>query len=517
MICRSHLSTTRAHTKSPLLTRRSLITGAAGVAVLGGGAGVIAALAGKKKRPLARLDSSPTAQNGPVRRFVSRPDLRPPSVAVSGAQLPGGYVFLGPGASGEAQAGPLMLDDHGEPAWFQPISRALWLSNFRRARYHGRPVLTWWEGAMTPEGFGRGEGVIVDSSYRELARVRAGNGHYIDVHEFLITRRGTALCVCYPETVPGDLSSIGGPTSGTIQDSIVQEVDIASGRVLLEWRSLEHIGLDETYQRPAAPIDYFHANSVAVTPDDNLLVSARCTWALYKLERTTGRVIWRLGGKRSDFRLQSGAQFSWQHDARWPHPSAITLFDDGDAAFDDGSGMSDTESQSRGIVLKVDEARRTVSLARSYRHPHPLLANAMGSFQTLPDGNVLIGWGSSPVTSEFSGAGKLLADWTLGSKNTSYRAYRYEWAGQPADLPAVVARRTAPHASTVHVSWNGATTVTHWMVHAGPRRGALEALGIASRRGFETVIPLRIGSGYVQVSALDHTGRRLATSEPVRL
>ncbi len=487
------------------------------MAVLGGGAGAIAALAGNHRRPLAKLRSFPTAESGPVRRFASRPDLRPPSVTASGVASPGGYVFLGPGASGEAQAGPLMLDDHGEPAWFQPISRALWLSNFRRSHYHGRPVLTWWEGAMTPEGFGRGEGVIVDNSYRELARVRAGNGRHIDVHEFLVTHAGTALCLCYPETVPGDLSSIGGPTNGTIQDSIVQEVDIASGRVLLEWRSLEHIGLDETYQRPAAPIDYFHANSIAVAPDGNLLLSARCTWALYKLDRHTGSVIWRLGGKRSDFRLESGAQFSWQHDARWPHHSAITLFDDGDAAFDDGSGMSDTESQSRGVVLKLDEARRTVSLARSYRHPHPLLANAMGSFQTLPNGNVLIGWGSSPVTSEFSAAGKLLADWTLGPKNTSYRAYRYQWAGQPATLPAVAARRTGRHDSTLYVSWNGATTVTHWVVHVGSRPDALMPVGIASRRGFETVIPLRTGSGYVRVSALDRTGRRLATSRPVRL
>jgi hypothetical protein len=511
------LSTTRAHTKSPLITRRSLVKGAAGVAVLGGGAaGAIAVLAGKR-RPLPKLLSFSSAHKGPVRRFVSRPDLRPPSVTVSGAKLPGGYLFLGPGASGEAQAGPLMLDENGEPAWFQPISRALWLSNFRRAHYRGRPALTWWEGAMTTEGFGRGEGVIVDSAYRELARVRAGNGRYIDVHEFLVTRRGTALCVCYPETVSGDLSSIGGPTNGTIQESIVQEVDIASGRVLLEWRSLDHIGLDETYQRPAAPIDYFHANSVAVAPDGNLLLSARCTWALYKLDRHTGSVIWRLGGKRSDFRLENGAQFSWQHDARWPHPATITLFDDGEAAFDDGSGMSDIESQSRGIVLKLDEARRTVSLARSYRHPRPLLANAMGSFQTLPDGNVLLGWGSSAVSSEFSGAGKLLTDWTLGAKNTSYRAYRYEWAGQPASLPAIAARRTGRHASTLYVSWNGATTVTHWMVHAGSRPGALQPVGIASRRGFETVIPLRIGSGYVQVSALDRTGRRLATSKAVRL
>jgi hypothetical protein len=510
------VSRTRSTAASPRLTRRALLKGAAGAAVLGGGAGGIAALSAGG-RPVPALPSFATPAEGPVRRFVSRPDLHPPTARVTGRPVSPGYLFLGPSASGAAQAGPLLLDAQGEPAWFRPISRALWLSNFRRSHYRGRPVLTWWEGSMTTEGFGRGEGVIVDSSYRELARVRAGNGREIDVHEFLLTHRGTALFVCYPETVPADLSSIGGPRHGTVQQSIVQELDVASGRVLLEWRSLEHIGVEETYQRPAAPLDYIHVNSIAVTPDGHLLLSARCTWALYKVDRHTGRVIWRLGGKLSDFRLEEDARFSWQHDARWPHESTITLFDDGDAAFDDGSGMSDTESQSRGVVLQVDEHRRTVRMARAYRHPRPLLANAMGSFQTLPDGQVLIGWGSQPVTSEFSAAGKLLADWWLGSKNSSYRSYRYTWAGEPTEVPAVAARRTGRRASTVYASWNGATAVSRWLIHAGPHPGSLEPVGIAKRRGFETAIPLHIATGYLGVSALDRSGHTLASSKPVRL
>lgn len=512
--------------RPPRLTRRGLFCGAAaafGLTALRGGVFGASRLAGGGRK-LVRLPSSATPAAGLVRQFVSRPDLRPPAATIAGgSDAPGssseapGYTFLGPGA-GAAQAGPLLLDNEGDPVWFQPIPRSLWLTNFRTSEYRGQPVLTWWEGKMTREGYGQGEGVIVDSSYREVARVRAGNGRQMDMHEFMVTPQGTALFVCYPDKVPSDLSSQGGPRDAAIQMSVIQEVDIQSGRVLLEWRSLDHVPLEESYQHPAGVYDYIHVNSIGVAADGNLLVSARCTWTVYKLDRRTGAVIWRLGGKRSDFPLDSDALFSWQHDARQPTASTITLFDDAAGWFDDGDGETVTESQSRGVVLEVDEQSRKAQLARSYRHPRPLLASSMGSFQTLPDGNVVIGWGSEPVASEFSQDGKLIADARLGAKHTSYRAYRFPWAAKPSDLPTVVPKRSGRLGeSTLYVSWNGATAVSHWVVHAGSRPSTLTPFGIAARRGFETVIPLGVAYGYARVTALDASGRILATSEPVRL
>jgi hypothetical protein len=503
------------------ITRRTMLktaAAAAGLATLGGAAFGTTNVLDRHRRRVLRLRSfaSPPARR--VLKVVSQPDLNPPNVAFAGGGMAPGCLFLGTGASGGAHGGPLIVDERGEPVWFRPNPRRMWATNVRRQYYRGQPVLTWWEGRMTLAGFGRGEGVLVDTSYREIARVRAGNGRRMDMHEFLLTPQGTALFVCYPDGVPADLSSVGGPSDGSARQSVIQEVDVRSGRLLFEWRSLEHVAVDESYQRPAAPFDYIHVNSIDVLEDGNLLVSARSTWALYKLDRKTGEVIWRLGGKRSDFELGDGAEFSWQHDARTPAASIITLFDDGNAGFDDGSGDSHTEPQSRGVVLQVDEQRRTARLARSYLHPHPLLADAMGSFQTLPDGHVLIGWGSEPVVSEFSADGRLLADWQVGSRQASYRAYRYPWVGTPTDPPALAARRTPLNGqSLLFASWNGATAVSHWLVQAGPRQDALEPVGIAKRRGFETVIPLGVDEGFFAVTALDARGRRLASSEAVWL
>jgi hypothetical protein len=130
--------------------------------------------------------------------------------------------------------------------------------------YRGKPVLTWWQGTQIG---GLGEGVIVDSSYREIARVRAGNGHTLDPHELLLTAEGTALITCSPSNVSADLSSIGGSKNGRVAESVIQEVDVQTGRVLLEWRSLDHVSVSESYMQPGGIYDFMHANSIDVAPD----------------------------------------------------------------------------------------------------------------------------------------------------------------------------------------------------------------------------------------------------------
>src|SRR5205085_5154966 len=219
---------------------------------------------------------------------------------------------------------------------------------------------TWWEGIVV-DYFGQGEGVVADTSYREIARVRPANGRRMDLHEFRLTPEGTALFTCFPETVHVDVSSLGGPSDLQVLQSVVQEIDVRTGRLLLEWRSLDHIHPSESYNPMGVPWDYVHANSVAVTADGHLLISCRETWSLCKVDRRTGEIIWRLGGKRSDFAMGPDAQFSFQHHAQ-PVGRTITVFDNA------SDGKNRPRPQSRAILLDVDEARRTARLGRSYTH-----------------------------------------------------------------------------------------------------------------------------------------------------
>ena len=200
----------------------------------------------------------------------------------------------------------MILDDAGQLVWFHPLDTE-GVTDFRAQRYDGRPVLTWWRG-KSELGVGDGHYVIVDDAYREIATVSAGNGLTGDIHEFLITDRDTALITIYHE-LPADLSSIGGPKDGAILEGVVQELDIGTGRVLFEWHSAPEVELEESYAEvpkaekgeEADAYDYFHINSVAEDEDGNFLVSARNTHAVYKISRARRKVMWRLGGKRSDY------------------------------------------------------------------------------------------------------------------------------------------------------------------------------------------------------------------------
>ncbi len=468
--------------------------------------GVAAAILASPGRSRA---ASPTPSH---QTFVSRPDLRPPTVSVSPAPARGeGFAFLGPTSNGGAQSGAMIVDQAGQLIWFEPVASGRWVSNFRVQQYRNGPVLTWWAGEVdAASGYGRGSGVVLDSGYRQVAQIRAGNGRKADLHELLLTPEGTALLTCFPEVVSADLSHLGGPTRGRALESVIQEVDLATGRVVLEWRSLEHIPVSESYFPLGGVYDYLHVNSVDLTPDGHLLLSARHTCALYKVHRRSGRVMWRLGGKRSDFAMGTGTRFAWQHDARFHPGGRITLFDD-------GAGPRRTEAQSRGLTLVVDHRRRTVSLDSALQHPQPLLSYAMGSMQLLDDGDAIVGWGNLPTLSEFAPDGKLVFDLRLPWGHETYRAFRFPWSASPPGIPARAAGPASAGSIVLYASWNGATEVTAWQLSAGPSPSHLATTMTVPRTGFETAISLPVVSGYAAVTALGVYGQALGTSAAVQL
>ena len=94
--------------------------------------------------------------------------------------------------------------------------------------------------------------MIYDAGYRRIAAVRAGNGYRADLHDFTLTPRGTALITIY-QRFKKDLRNWHGTKAGRVVDSVVQEIDVKTGLVLLEWHSVGDVGLSESYiRRPAS-------------------------------------------------------------------------------------------------------------------------------------------------------------------------------------------------------------------------------------------------------------------------
>jgi hypothetical protein len=435
--------------------------------------------------------------------FRTRPDLRPARLDVlEGAGRSGDYLFMAP-SSGAGQRGVLILDDEGRVVFFRPTT-PLTAMNFRTALYKGEPVLTWWEG-RADRGLGRGMHIVMDSTYRVIARLPAGAGRQSDLHEFALTPHGTAIVTSY-EVVSANLTSVGGPSGGQVIGGIVQEIDIPSARVVREWRSLREVAMEESYaQYTGHSYDYFHVNSVDVDADGHWLVSARNTWAVYKVHRDTGKVLWRLGGKRSDFGMGPGTRFAWQHDARHHDEGRlITIFDN--------SAEPPVASRSRVLVIALDRRNRKARLVRSYAHPRGLLAPFMGNAQLLPNGNVLVGWGGLPYVTEFRRAGGIHFDARLPSGGMNYRAFRLPWVGRPHDAPKALGRD-----GRLFVSWNGATEVVAWRVDAGSTRAGLASALTRPRRGFETSLPVPRSARFAAAVALGPKGRELGRSSVVRV
>jgi hypothetical protein len=504
---------TRADGSKPRrgIRRRDLLFAGGGVVVgvagTFGGIGAANAV-GKKATGASTPGATQTASDTPkytLQRFVSTM-VTAPQLDIwqqSGSTLAAGLLFATPQTD---QFRSAIYDVDGTLVWSDPSG--LPGTDFRVQQYKGRPVLTHWTGT-SDYGNGRGHGVILDASYRPIAHVFGQGGLMADLHEFELTEAGTALVTSYP-AVQTDLTSIKGGKNDWMFDCHIQEIDVATGALLFDWRASDHIDIDESYQplgddggTPPAAYDPYHFNSVEADTDKTLLLSARHTHALYSIDRSTGDVRWRLGGKKSDFAVDADAKFAWQHHARRRSPTEISMFD---------NHVNTSKGTSRGLLLTVDETAKTASVKQEYVYKKHV-GFAMGSMQPLDGGNVLVGWGTEPYATEFTVDGT--AVWEASNiGKTCYRVAKNAWVGKPAAEPDVATRPASSGGLTVYASWNGATEVASWRVLSGSSKDALTTVATMKKDGFETSASIP-SAAFVRVQALDVHGASLGASRVV--
>ncbi len=442
--------------------------------------------------------------------FYSLPRMHPPVMTVTTPDRDpaSGDVFTTNGP-GPGQYGPLIYTPQGRLVWFDQLPQGEAAENLSVQQYEGRRVLTWWRGHVLSLGFGQGEDIVMNSSYQPVAKVTGGNGLPADLHDFRLAAHGVAYITAY-NPIHCDLSSVSGSAGGAIVDTAIQQIDMKTGLVRWEWHSLDHIGADESeVEAPngRSPWDYFHINSIDPQPDGDLLISARSTWAGYLLQSGSGKILWRLGGNKSSFKMGPGTKVAWQHDARLAADGEITFFDDG--------ANPPIHSQSRGLRIKLDLKTRQARLLKAYVHADPpLLAASQGNMQTLANGNALVGYGGVPAISEYARDGSLVFDAHQPFDMSFYRAFRFPWSARPSTPPTVLASLNDTEEETiVHASWNGATDVSSWRVLAGEQPGSVKAQAVIPISGFESSVTLPSKHSYVAVQALDAAGDVLGTSK----
>lgn len=459
----------------------------------------------------ASLFSNPTASPSEYQTFRTQPGMQAPILTVTTPDKDpaAGDVFTSNGP-GPGKYGTLIYNPQGQLVYFHQVSGSLTDEDVNVQSYEGSEDLTFWEGKVLSYGYGDGEDVIMNPSYQVVAKVHAGNGLQADLHDFQLAPHDVAYVTAF-NPIRCDLSSVEkGPKNGVILDAAIQEVDMKTGLVRWEWHALDHVAATESQVTTDTPWDWFHINSIDPQSDGDVFISARNTWAGYQIQESSGKILWRLGGLKSSFKMGPGTKTAWQHDGR--------ILPDGEVSFfDDGANPAE-HSQSRAVRIALNFATHEARLTSQITHSPPLLSASQGNVQNLSDGNVVIGFGGEPQISEYSSSGALLFDAHLPYPMIFYRAYRHPWKGRPATPPAVAATLNNTGEETiVHASWNGATEVTSWRILAGTSPTSLQSRQTIPSTGFETtgIVPKKYA--YAEVQALSSAGHVLGTSAAVKV
>ena len=442
--------------------------------------------------------------------------------------------------------GPHIYDSEGELVWSGAGLMNENVMDFRVSNVKGEDMLTL---------LFKGTAFLIDDRYEIREKLEISEPWRADEHDFYFLDNGRRVLVFQKEERNATLDQsreVGFDGNCVVTYEQFQELDTETWQPVFYWDSMDHVPLIESTQENSfiedrcagwdylysVPLPYSalllpsslltgdgdsHANSIDKTLDGDYLVSGRHTDTIYKVSGKDGHIIWRLGGKMSDFG-QGDWTFSRQHNARIHDQNAthlvLSILDNASA----NDRQKPTYKSSRGLLLAVDEESMTVTILNQIDHPdgEGNYAPQRGNYQRLPDGNIFIGWSEMGIQSEHAPDGtilmhaRMMAEW-LGS----YRSLKFNFTGRPSEKPAVhsVAYKTddddaESSVTVVHISWNGATEVASWNMYKTTKEGdTKELVRSIERTGFESIIEYNGFAGFILLEAVGKHGEVLGESE----
>lgn len=282
---------------------------------------------------------------------------------------------------------------------------------------------------------------VLDSTMQSVKTLHTVGGD-ADAHDSVLLANGGALLMSYPQNTD----------TGTT-DALIEEVD-SNNQLVFSWNSKDHVDPDTESVMAPGTADYAHINSLQVLPGDgDILASFRNISAIFRIARVAhdgyqpGDVIWRFGGKLSDFTFEPGEDGPCAQHTATLHPDGhLVLFDNSPNAFwgnlcvdqSDPSGPGYSRSTSRVTEYDLDENSMQATLVSEYSRPG-YAAGFAGSAYRLDNTNTIIGWGGEKqsIAQEIDNTGALLWDLKdsadVGSdRYATYRAHAATWTDTTA-------------------------------------------------------------------------------------
>jgi hypothetical protein len=265
-----------------------------------------------------------------------------------------------------------------------------------------------------------GRYVELDVAGRQKRVWAAPPPFYVDNHELLLTPGSGGAPLGHYFTYdlrPTDLRPIGGQQHVLLAGHQILRTS-ATGAVEFFWNAWDHLELEDGIDEPAefkqfTNIDFDHPNSLTITPDGHYLVSMRHLGQVLKVHYHTSRVLWRFGGRRSDFRIEGDplGLFSGQH--------AATILPNGNLLLYD-NGLRHSPPQSRVVEYALDTQAMVARRVWEYR-PSPIIYTPfVGFVERLTSGNTFISWGNVGRVTEVTAAGQVVFEGTLHRGGSLY-------------------------------------------------------------------------------------------------
>jgi hypothetical protein len=433
--------------------------------------------------------------------LIDAQDGNTPPVVINGISRPGNFPPFSPTINEETAPGKIfitnsegapylmILENDGTPYFYQQLDEP---SLDFKVQTNG--MLSRWIG-----GDERGY-IVMDQHFQNVDTLRCMNGFGTDEHEFLLLQNGHALLIAIEERPLTQIDPDGNPNT-TVIGNHIQELD-ENGMLVFEWLCWDHINLEDSNieNQDVLELDYIHMNSIAMDYDGHLLISSRHLSECTKINRQTGEIIWRLGGKNNQFDFINDPDLiSSQHDFRPvpDKPGHYTLFD---------NGTQKDPKYSRAVEFKLDTVNMLAEKVWEYRHIPDRYSRIMGNAQRLPNGNTLINWGDPtlPKITEVTDDSIIVyeADFTPAMNN--YKTFRFEFDGSML-APNLVAE---PYPDRVRLLFNkfGDKGVDYYNIYGGKSPESLVWIDSTSLTWIDLTDLEASTFFYLEVTAMDTSG-----------
>lgn len=305
-----------------------------------------------------------------------------------------------------------IVDNAGKPIFYRTVNGSV--SNF----------------SVQPNGYLsyfshlKNEWCILDSSYNEIDTFKM-DSYEINGADFIILDDGSSIILGFEERLQ-DMSSIvdGGRSNATIKESVIQILD-KNKNISLTWNSSDYFEITDANENSpsldltADVIDYIHIADIEIDSDTSFMISCKFLDEITKVDKKTGAIIWRLGGKNN--------QFTFLNDnVRFSQPTSLSITDEGYLQIFD-SGLMNTSKKPSIIIYELNEFDKTAKLIE-----RRMLTNydneAKSAGNQLYRSNNVVYWGDNkPSLTEYNSNGTIALELDYSEHSVSSKIYKSDW------------------------------------------------------------------------------------------